>query len=205
MSDFGHVGGFKVINNYMRNRRYSSPLGTPRELQQAIMDWVDWDELSYPLMVTPTCHQERGQWNTALTPARLKKQLGFFVNQMNRKVMGNAANRFGRKLYVFSAIELAGSNNLHGHLIIDCPRPELESKFPRMLRAAWKNCYWGDQQIDIKKCYDKGALEYVTKPWTKPNYLDSFDWKNIHMPWKQGADHSGLLNHVPSLAIQPKP
>jgi hypothetical protein len=132
----------------------------------------------------------------------LKKELALFINRLNREVMGNAAKRYGRRIYVLPAIEFR-PDNLPGHLIIDCPRPELEVEYPRLLKEIWSGCYWANQQINVQKCYDVGALDYVTKTKDKPIYLDSFDWDNTHMPRKQEGVRTGLLSHAPPLTNQP--
>lgn len=186
----------------MKKTRPDSPLGTPEDLQKAICDWVDWEALSCPFMVTLTCHQERGRWDTPLTRERLKKQLRLFINRLNRAIMGNKAWRYKRRIYVLTAIEFR-PGNLHGHLIIDCPYPRLEAEFPHLIRRIWKQCYWANQQIDVQKCYSDGALVYVTKTKDKPIYLDSYDWDNTHMPRKQDAVRTGLLSQAPSLTNQP--
>lgn len=179
-----------------------TPLGTPEDLQWAIIDWIDWDALHCPFMVTLTCHQHRGRFDTPLTDEKLKKQLRLFINRLNRAIMGNKAWRYKRRVYVLPAIEFR-PGNLHGHLIIDCPYPRLEAEFPQLIRRIWKQCYWANQQIDVQKCYDGWALNYVTKIKDKPIYLDSYDWDNTHMPRKDEAGRTGLLSQAPSLTKQP--
>lgn len=188
----------------MEQRYPKSPLGTSQDLQEAILNWVDWKALSCPFMVTPTFRQELGPKEIPLTPKKLSREVALWLNRLNRHVFGSAGKRYGRKIYTLTALESVGTTNLHCHLIIDCPRPELEDDFPRLLKRLWRLGYWAHQQIDVQKA-DLGGLKYVTKIWTKPNYLDNFDWDNTHLPVKEGKVRAGPLSNAPFLTDQIRP
>lgn len=185
-----------------KRRRPSTPLGTPEHQKEAILDWLKDKSFNCLFMVTPTFHQELGPWKTKLTVKKLEKEVALFLNRLNRAVMGNAARRHGRKIYTFNAIERIksdgdGTDNLHCHLLIDCPRPELVNEYPQLLQDIWRSGHWAHHDIDIQRCFDRhGASKYVTKIRTKPNYLDSFDWGNTHLPGAAGEMIAGLLSNA---------
>lgn len=159
----------------------SSP--TAFSVRQAVCHWFDLDQFHHPFAVTLTLKQRIGGDGGVssvcenVTHESASRNLRHFLNVINKKVYGSAAQRHGKRLSVLPVLEGGNGKRLHYHLVIDCPRDELIDAFPSMIAEAWQNTLWGYGQTDIKPC-DQGWLNYITKFRDKSDFASSFDWMN---------------------------
>ena len=154
------------------------------QIQASIRQWVNVAAWQRPFAVTLTLKQVR--WNVdggivALTGDLASRNVRHFLNVLNKRVYGSAAQRHGKRLRSLATFEGSSGKRLHCHMMIDCPRPELVEHFPSMVASAWASTDWGDRQIDVQPC-DQGWLTYMTKLRDKPDFAAAFDWDLCHNP-----------------------
>lgn len=156
--------------------------------QQAFRDFTHIHGWNAPFAVTLTMKQGvkvesgYGFQIIRLTNERASQNLGHFLNLLNKRLYGNAHQRFGSAVRVIPILESGGGKRLHYHLMIDCPRNDLKGLFPQLVRTLWTQTQWGYDQTDIQADADKGWINYISKSNDKPNYNDAIDWVNYNNP-----------------------
>lgn len=118
----------------------------------------------------------------SLTQYAATQNMRHFLNKLDKAVFGNAASRYGKRVFCLPVLEGGRDKHLHYHAVIDCPRPELSGDYPTLLTELWLSTGWGDQQIDCQRGADTGWLTYITKRRDKPNLADAIDWTNVRLP-----------------------
>ncbi len=111
-----------------------------------------------------------------------EKHITHFLRRVQRKTSGNAQDRHKRRLKVISVREGSPTNDprVHYHLILEVPSTHTRSMFLDICAAAWSAmCHAG--HADLQLCRDEGALFYMLKPRTKPDFADSLDVVNTHL------------------------
>lgn len=155
--------------------------------RQSVLSFVDLQRFSSPFAVTLTLKQGIGGVGglagryQKIDMYEVRKNFRHFMNFLNRQVYGKAVERYGKRIDVLAVIEGGNLTRSHYHLILDCPRPELELEFPAMIRDCWSRTGWGYKQIDIKSQCNEGWLSYISKLQSKVEYDESFDWENSHL------------------------
>lgn len=153
-------------------------------IQNSLRQWFQLDRWTHPFAATLTLKQliaGDGGVSSAvetLTPAIASRNLRHFLNVLNGRVYGKAAQRFGKRLQVFPVLEGGGGKRLHYHLAIDCPRDDLLEAFPAMIVTTWRKTLWGYDQTVVTPC-DAGWFTYMTKLRDKPDFASSIDWMNV--------------------------
>jgi hypothetical protein len=157
-------------------------------LQASFRKWVNIETWQAPFAATLTLRQCITVWDghqsvrVALTEQSASQNFRHFLNKLNRSVYGKAAQRFGKGVSVIPVLEGDADKRLHYHAIIDCPRAELIADLPVIVAEAWRSTQWGYHQTDIQAGADRGWLNYMTKLRDKPDFADSIDWMNFHLP-----------------------
>lgn len=153
-------------------------------IQHSLRQWVQLDRWTHPFAATLTLKQRIGgdggvsSAAETLTPEIASRNLRHFLNVLNKRVYGTAAQRFGKRLPVFPVLEGGGGKRLHYHLAIDCPRDDLLEAFPAMIVTEWRKTLWGYDQSLVTPC-DAGWFTYMTKLRDKPDFASSIDWMNV--------------------------
>lgn len=154
------------------------------QIQSSIRQWVNIDQWQRPFAVTLTLKQVKwvdGGLVVALTPELASRSVRHFLNVLNKRVYGAAAQRYGKRIRSLATFEGSTTKRLHCHLMLECPRVELEDHFPAIVARAWTAADWSDSQIDVQPC-DDGWLTYMTKFRDKPDFASAFDWDLCHNP-----------------------
>ena len=159
-----------------------------KAIQSATRDWLASSKWTNPYAVTLNLKQvttvvtDRGLAPRCLDEQSASNNLRNLLNRLNQHFHGNAARRFGRKLQVVPVLEGGATHRLHYHLLIDLPpKVDLEEAYP-LLVDQWLQTPWGYGRTHVQQCYDDGWLDYITKLRSKPNFSDSIDWQNLHIP-----------------------
>lgn len=115
----------------------------------------------HDLAVSLTMKQQDGP--TTLTSYEAEKNLGHFLNRLNKRAFGNAAVRFGRKVSVVPILERSFSGRWHYHLTMKNPFPD-EQMCRSTVEECWSKTRWGYNEIDVRPLYDTvGWINYITK------------------------------------------
>jgi hypothetical protein len=107
---------------------------------------------------------------------KASKNIRHFLNLLNKKIYGNAFQRYGKKIEVISVLENSYSGRLHCHLAINNPYPEEPIWFETLLHQQWKKTRWGYSENNIQHNANPGWINYITKL----NPHDEVDWENYH-------------------------
>lgn len=156
------------------------------QIQQAFRSFALIEGWRNPHAVTLTMKQGqqldagRGPAFVALTPAMASINLTHFFNRLNKAVYGSAAQRHGKRVASIPVLEGGNGRRLHYHLMLDCPRPDLEEGYPHLIDDLWKKTEWGYKINDVTPKSDHGWTKYISKLRDKPHFSDSFDWPNYH-------------------------
>lgn len=157
-------------------------------IQSATREWLASSKWINPYAVTLNLKQvamvvtDRGSAPCCLDEQSASNNLRHLLNRLNRHYHGNAARRFGRKLPVLPVLEGGATHRLHYHLLIDLPPSvDLDEVYPLIVEQ-WHRTPWGYGQTHVQRCNDDGWLDYITKLRSKPNFSDSIDWQNLHIP-----------------------
>lgn len=157
------------------------------QLRSSIRDWVDIDSWANPFSATLTLKQVAGTdngflarrvWGDELTASQ---NFHHFLNKLNRRLFGKAAQRYGKGVRVLPVLEGGNGKRLHYHAVIDCPRPDLHDLFPIIVATIWRDTQWGYSQIEVNPGADQGWLNYITKLRDKPDFGSSIDWVNARL------------------------
>lgn len=149
--------------------------------QKAFQAFARIDHWAAPHAVTLTMKQGLNHGTfVPLTNQAASRNYRHFLNILNDRVFGKAAQRFGRRVNSISVIEGGSGKRIHIHGVIDCPIPDLVPGFPALIAEVWRKSDWGRQEFDVQPGADAGWTKYMSKLRDKPNYADSIDWENYH-------------------------
>ena len=146
------------------------------ELQNSVRSYlraVDWQS---PVAVNLTLKQRIKHRRIDLCIA--SSNFRHFMNRLNRRVFGNAFNRFGRRLQVLTVTEQSSTNRLHHHAVIGRPRYIEFEQFKCQIEDCWRKSYWGYKQTLILPMTSSGWISYMTKLDQKPDFDLAIDWMN---------------------------
>ncbi len=164
-------------------------MSTPatRSIQTSARKWLQTGHWTKPFAATLTLKQRVTVTDgihsitVPLTDERAGQNLRHFLNVLNKRVYGSAAQKYGKRLAVIPVLEGGRDKRLHYHLMIDCPRQELEESLPTLISMTWHQTQWGYDQTHVTPA-DSGWLTYMTKLRDKPDFASSIDWLNYHNP-----------------------
>ncbi|MDM7930892.1 hypothetical protein [Tabrizicola sp.] len=129
--------------------------------------------LPNPVALTLTMKQA-DQWGT-LDQIEARRNFGFFMNRLNRKVYGNAFTRYGRRLGVVPVLERSPGGRLHYHASIENPYDDLPT-FSEAVLASWTKTRWGYHEVDVQRQFSSGWIDYILKSQD----FDALDVENLH-------------------------
>jgi len=157
-------------------------------IQSAFRDFAKIDHWVAPHAVTLTMKQgvpvANGYRSTMafLDADKASQNMSHFHSILSRRVLGKPASRFGMRVRMIPVQERSKEGRLHYHVLIDCPRAELQDAFPALIQDIWVRTQWGHRQNDIQADADDGFKFYISKLRDKPDYADAVDWANYHNP-----------------------
>ena len=160
-----------------------------RSLQEATERWIRDQNWRRPFACTLSLKQasevDLGHW-VPCTELLASKNLRHFLNRVNRHCYGNASSRYGKRVPCLAVLEGGGrtGKRLHYHLMIDCPRDELEASYSRLLTNQWHQTEWGYREVRIEPC-DFDWIPYILKQRSKQEFGSAIDWLNC-----QGSQRS---------------
>ena len=133
----------------------------PQDLRDHLRTFLAEHATDHDLAVSLTMKQQDGP--TSLTKIEAKKNLGHFLNRLNKRAFGNATSRYGRKVPVIPMLERSLSGRWHHHLTLKNPFPD-EGTCRRVVEDCWSRTRWGYHEIDVRSLYDPaGWINYITK------------------------------------------
>jgi len=145
--------------------------------RRRLLEYLNKHPIPNSVSVTLTAKQYAD--GERLDQERLEENIKRFLKFLNRKVFGNAHNRFGKRIKVWSVIE-GGTNDmrLHAHLALERPEHVPYFKFSEKIRDAWNKTKFGHRIIQVEPSYP-GWIEYSLKSKSKKNgVLPAIDWTN---------------------------
>jgi len=162
---------------------------TQKIIQSATREWLNSSAWANPHAVTLNLQQvvdtvtDRGVAPRFLDEQSASHNLRHLLNRLNQHFHGNAARRFGRKLQVLPVLEGGQHQRLHYHLLIDLPPSvDLDEAYPLFVEQ-WLRTPWGYGRTHVQECTEDAIwLDYITKLRSKPDFFDSIDLQNLHMP-----------------------
>ena len=142
------------------------------------------DQYRHPHFVTLTLKEglmnDEGGW-IRWDPYHVKRNLLYFNNILERRVLGTAA-KHGRHLLRAYWLEHTDTKRPHVHGVIDCPRDDKLEVFPDLVASSWRRTLWARQLVDVQVAKDIGAVTYSAKLRDKADYADSYLWENWYLP-----------------------
>lgn len=115
-----------------------------------------------------------------LDAQRASTNLVDFVNRLNRRVFGKAAERYGKRVRCIAVLENSEYQRLHYHLCLGPPEWIGPNEFEAAIRSSWFETHWAHRQIDIQPNADEGWLAYILKSRSKTDFDQSIDLATFH-------------------------
>ena len=137
--------------------------------QHSLGDWCGWYSLTLTMKQYIRVKSERrtGTFQFNLDEIEASQNMRYFLNRLNKSILGSAFTRYGKRLLVAPSFEYGDSNNLHYHLLIKVPDRITEIQLRRLVLSNWMKTKWGLWQMDIQEPYSSGWLHYITKDTTR--------------------------------------
>lgn len=145
-----------------------------KDLRRLLKDFILDTAKDHDLAVTLTLKQQDGP--TRLDSIEASKNLRHFLNRLNKKAYGNAAQRFGKKVEVVPMLEASYAGRLHYHLALKNPFPTVAICRSAIIDC-WSKTRWGYDEVDVQPIYSSGWIDYITKS----KLTDVWDVENSHM------------------------
>lgn len=153
---------------------------TPRNLQNAIREWLPDFQNPYALTLTYSDvglsdaqrelpkrigSNREEKWLTLL-----KSHLGKYLHRINSAIYKNAYKRYGKRIGCVPVLEGTGSRYRHHfHAYVDRPAFIEEHQFQALVEGHWLH-----GQIDLQKDIEGFWTKYITKLKSKNFSLDAF-------------------------------
>jgi len=155
----------------------------------AYYDWLLKDAASYTYAATLTLKPYRniitvrGQYVEHLTTIEAQRNFRLFLKRLNQNLFGNAAKRFGKSVAVLPVLEGDGKTKLiHYHCAIgNFPAHIPASAIPAVIKCAWHQTPFGNEQVDVKPIRDAGWGRYMGKEIGSRN-TEAVDINNLRLP-----------------------
>lgn len=157
-------------------------------LRQATLDWLIAQKGSYTHALTLTMKQrrsvmtQRGEVWERLTNYNASVNLRHFINRLNGALYGNAAKRErgGKSIRILGALESGTTGgNLHYHCVIGrLPEWMTEKEHDGLIRAAWLQTNFGNEQVHLQRLTTTGWMGYMVKELGALS-CDIIDWENV--------------------------
>ena len=142
-----------------------------------MLDWIrsiDCSDWTRPFALTLNF------WN-GTDRSTAEKCITEFLNRLNRKVLGNAHKRHGKRLRVMTVLE--GQGEVHSHLIIESAEYLSETEFVAICKETWSSIRSAQTYVratnggvvsifDARPVYSDGWQAYISKQRTKTSADD---------------------------------
>ena len=155
-------------------------------IRSEIFEYLSQHSIPHPITLTLTAKQRVN--GERIDDTKLFQNFTHFLNLLNKHLFGNASQRFGKKLKVWSIREVSEDGRYHLHCLIEEPRHISSDKFKELVVSIWsKKTKWGYNQVHMKNPNeDKGGeigwINYCLKRRSKINdFGSSIDWENINI------------------------
>jgi hypothetical protein len=106
-----------------------------------------------------------------------------FINRLNKRVFGNAAHRFGKKLGVIPVVEKETYGRWHIHAAIEMPSRFNPVAFRELIVDCWSHVDWSRERVDFKESANQGWIKYMLKGRQKSDletWSDCIIWESFH-------------------------
>lgn len=151
-----------------------------QKLQNALRAYLNALPWQKPIAVTLTLKQRIKQQQVDLYAASTNFRQ--FMNRLNRKIFGNAAQRYGKGLRVIPVLEHDEQVRFHNHATIDQPMHMDFDRFEQIIETCWLKTTWGFRQMHIVPITDgPGWMRYITKTDQKSDFDLAIDWMNARI------------------------
>ena len=156
------------------------------KFRSEIIEYLSQHSIPNPITLTLTAKQRVN--GERIDDTKLVQNFRYFSNLLNKDLFGNASQRFGKKLKVWSIREVSEDGRYHLHCLIEEPRHISSDKFKELVLYTWsKRTRWGYNQVHMKhpnedKGGEIGWINYCLKRRSKINdFGSSIDWENINI------------------------
>lgn len=90
-----------------------------------------------------------------LTEDNARKNVRHFLNILNKKIYGNAAKRFNKKVHVVPVIKGGTKNNqLHLHMTVIVPERFKKDEFVTLMSNLWTKTHFGNSVMKVQDVHD---------------------------------------------------
>ena len=155
-------------------------------IRSEIFEYLSQHSIPHPITLTLTAKQRVN--GERIDDTKLFQNFTHFLNLLNKHLFGNASQRFGKKLKVWSIREVSEDGRYHLHCLIEEPRHISSDKFKELVISIWSmKTKWGYNQVHMKhpnedKGGEIGWINYCLKRRSKINdFGSSIDWENINI------------------------
>lgn len=144
-----------------------------------LFKWLDEHTPARGIAVTLTFDPKRNR--AGINRQQAESAFRQFINIVNRKVFGNAASRFCKRLTVIPVLEGGGSTGkrYHYHALIEAPGSLDIATFIKVLQEAWNRLKVAGEENTWKVCRNSDWLRYMLKERDKDDLLDAVDFGNL--------------------------
>ena len=149
------------------------------ELRTATKDFLNTASWKRSIACTLTLKQRVN--NQKIDTEIASRNFRHFLNRLNRKLYGNAADRYSKHIKVIPVIEHDEFRRFHIHLQIELPRDWEFETFTVLIRSQWEKTRWAYHHIHFELVRDRGWISYLTKPNQKRDFDLSIDWMNCQL------------------------
>jgi hypothetical protein len=132
-------------------------------------DWRGWYSLTLTMKqyIRGKSEHRTGTFKFNLDEVEASQSMRYFLNRLNKSILGNAFSRNGNRLKVVPIFEYDRNKHLHYHLLIKVPDHITETQLRGLVLSNWMKTKWGLWQMDIQETYSSGWLHYITKDTTR--------------------------------------
>ncbi len=169
------------LNKCMNQNAYAQKI--------AYYDWLLKDAASYSHAATLTLKPYRniltvrGEYVEHLTTIEAQRNFRLFLKRLNQNLFGNTAKRFGKSVSVLPVLEGDGDTKLlHYHCAIgNFPSTMPAHAIPKVIKCAWHQTPFGNEQVCVKPMQDAGWVRYMGKEIGSRN-TEVVDIHNLRLP-----------------------
>ena len=104
-------------------------------IRSEIFEYLSQHSIPHPITLTLTAKQRVN--GERIDDTKLFQNFTHFLNLLNKHLFGNASQRFGKKLKVWSIREVSEDGRYHLHCLIEEPRHISSDKFKELVLYTW--------------------------------------------------------------------
>ena len=157
-----------------------SSFGKNNRLRAAYIDFLSMAEWENPTAITLT--MKKGQYfnhiYVPLDEILCSRNMRFFLNRLNCKILGNARRK--NKIKTVAVLERDRDGRFHYHLAIDRFSFIFADEFYHEICRCWQKTDWHRKIVDERVSADDGWIDYIMKLRCKAEYSEYIDCFNCH-------------------------